>query len=299
MTPPVMLAVLTVSTAVGLGIWLVLGAFAPERRRTVENLHRGRVASPVARSLGTTSAAPPRQAALGRRLTAAPVVGLLERQYVRAGRPPDWPVDRLLAVKLLWAPVGVLLVLWAVAANASPLLTGTVLVVAVVGYFLPELLLLSRAQHREQQIQVELADTLDQLTIVVEAGVGFESALSRVAQNGHGVLAEELTRTLQDMRMGLSRRQALEDLADRTAVVDLRRFVRSLLQADAHGVSIGDVLRTQASEMRVRRRQRAEEKAQRVPVLVLMPLMLCILPVLFIVIMTPVVIDIISAFLQL
>ncbi|WP_278235999.1 type II secretion system F family protein [Isoptericola sp. AK164] len=299
MTTPVILAVLTVSLAVGLGIWLVFGAFAPERRRAVENLHRGHVATPVARSLTAPTATRPAQASLGRRLTAAPLVGLLERQYVRAGRPPDWPVDRLLTVKLLWAPVGILLVLWAVVSNASPLVTGTILVVAIVTYFLPELLLLSSAQKREQLIQIELADTLDQLTIVVEAGVGFESALSRVAQNGRGVLAEELTRTLQDMRMGLSRRQALEDLAERTAVVDLRRFVRSLLQADAHGISIGDVLRTQAAEMRVRRRQRAEEKAQRVPVLVLMPLMLCILPVLFLVIMTPVVLDIIGAFMNL
>ncbi len=301
MSPTILTAVLFVSAATALVAWLAAASMSPERRRAVANLQRGVVAAPASSSADATDAASavPAQrprASLGRALTAAPLVAMLERNYVRAGRSASWPVDRLLTLKLLWVPIGVLLVVWAVGADASPALVAVALVGAVTVYFVPDLLLLSRGQERDKRIQLELADTLDQMTIAVEAGMGFDGAMARVAENGKGALAEELTRMLQDMRMGRSRRQALEDLAGRTSVVDLGRFVRAILQADAHGISIGDVLRTQAAEMRLRRRQRAEEKAQKVPVLVLMPLMLCILPVLFIVVMTPVVIDIIGAF---
>lgn len=166
----------------------------------------------------------------------------------------------------------------------------------VVVYFLPELLLNSQGQKRNEKIQLELADTLDQMTIAVEAGLGFDSAMARAAQNGNGPLAAELARTLQDIQVGRSRRQAFEALTARTTVVDLRRFVRAVVQADAYGISIADVLRTQADEMRLKRRQRAEEKAQKLPVKVLAPLMLCILPVLFIVVMGPAVMSMVAAF---
>ncbi|MFA4841103.1 MAG: type II secretion system F family protein [Agrococcus sp.] len=193
-------------------------------------------------------------------------------------------------------PTALALLLLVVATQQQPLLVMMTLVVGVAVYFVPELLLLSRGQERDQLIQQQLADTLDQMTIAVEAGLGFDSAMTRAAANGKGALADELTRTLQDMRMGRSRRQAFEDLAARSDVVDLRRFVRAILQADAYGISIGDVLRTQAAEMRLKRRQRAEEAAQKVPVKVLMPLMLFILPVMFIVVMGPAAMDMIAAF---
>lgn len=298
MSPTILAAALLVAAATALVALLVATAVAPERRRAVANLQRGIVAvpaAPVADGASAVTVQRPR-ASLGRTLTAKPLVAMLERRHARAGRPAAWPVERLLALKMLWVPVGILLVVGAVGSDAPSALVAIALVGAVVAYFVPDLLLLSRGQEREKRIQLELADTLDQMTIAVEAGMGFDGAMARVAENGKGALAEELTRMLQDMRMGRSRRQALEDLAGRTHVVDLGRFVRAILQADAHGISIGDVLRTQAAEMRLKRRQRAEEKAQKVPVLVLMPLMLCILPVLFIVIMTPVVIDIIGAF---
>ena len=164
----------------------------------------------------------------------------------------------------------------------------------VVAYFLPELLLYSRGQERQQAIQLELADTLDQMTIAVEAGLGFESAMARAGSNGKGPLAEELVRTLQDIAVGQPRREAYLALAERTGVVDLRRFIRAVVQADAYGVSIADVLRTQAQEMRLKRRQRAEEKAMQIPVKVIFPLILCILPTLFIVLLGPAVMDIVG-----
>ena len=131
---------------------------------------------------------------------------------------------------------------------------------------------------------------------VLEAGLGFESAMARAGKNGKGPLAEELVRTLQDIAVGQPRREAYLALADRADVQDLRRFIRAVVQADAYGVSIADVLRTQAQEMRLKRRQRAEEKAMQIPVKVIFPLILCILPVLFIVLLGPAAMDIIDAF---
>ena len=168
--------------------------------------------------------------------------------------------------------------------------------VTAVAYLVPELLLYSRGQERKQAIGLELADTLDQMTIAVEAGLGFESAMARAAANGKGALAEELVRTLQDIAVGQPRRDAYLALAERTGVPDLARFIRAVVQADAYGVSIADVLRTQAQEMRLKRRQRAEEKAMQIPVKVIFPLILCILPTLFIVLLGPAVMDMVAAF---
>jgi tight adherence protein C len=157
-------------------------------------------------------------------------------------------------------------------------------------------MLYSRGQERQDAIGLELADTLDQMTIAVEAGLGFESAMARAGANGKGPLAEELVRTLQDIAVGQPRREAYLALAERTGVKDLARFIRAVVQADAYGVSIADVLRTQAQEMRLKRRQRAEEKAMQIPVKVIFPLILCILPTLFIVLLGPAVMDIVAAF---
>jgi tight adherence protein C len=120
--------------------------------------------------------------------------------------------------------------------------------------------------------------------------------MARAGRNGKGPLAEELVRTLQDIAVGQPRRDAYLALADRTGVQDLRRFIRAVVQADAYGVSIADVLRTQAQEMRLKRRQRAEEKAMQIPVKVIFPLILCILPTLFIVLLGPAVMDIVATF---
>jgi tight adherence protein C len=163
-------------------------------------------------------------------------------------------------------------------------------------YFVPDLLIYSRGQERQKKIQLELPNTLDQMLIAVEAGLGFESAMARAGQNGKGPLAEELIRTLQDMQVGRSRRDSYLALAERSNVQDLRTFVRAVVQADAYGIAIAKVLKAQAKEMRVKRRQRAEQKAMKLPVLVLFPLLLFIFPVIFIVILGPAVINIIEAF---
>jgi tight adherence protein C len=281
-----------VAGALAMVVVLLASLAQPERARTVANLHRGDIArlqeAPTPRRRSGES--------LARRLAPAAVVSLLDRQHARAGRPAAWTVDRLLTLKAIWLPSALACCGLIATLRPPPIVIVLLVVVAIVGYFVPELLLLSRGQERDQGIARALADTLDQMLIAVDAGLGFDAAMSRVAANGRGPLNDELTRTLQDVRMGRSRREAFSDLAERTRVPDLRQFVRAILQADAYGISVSDVLRTQAAEMRLKRRMRAEEAAQKVPVKVLMPLMFCILPVLFIVVLAPAVLNMIASF---
>jgi tight adherence protein C len=128
---------------------------------------------------------------------------------------------------------------------------------------------------------------MDLLTISVEAGLPFDAALSQVARNTRGPLAEELFRVLQEMQIGLARTDALRAVAERTNVAELRGFVTAMVQADTFGIPVANVLRVQARDLRVKRSQRAEEMAQKVPVKILFPLIFCILPALFIVVMGP------------
>ncbi|WP_197430022.1 type II secretion system F family protein [Auraticoccus cholistanensis] len=274
--------------------WALLAP--PERRRelALANLQRG-MARAAASTGDRTAVRTPTLLRLARRTTPAAAVRRIDRLLSRAGRPPAWPLERVLVVKIVLPVVAAALGLLYVSGAPRPLSVGLSVLVTVVAHFVPELLLHSRAQERNQQIQLELADTLDQMTIAVEAGLGFESAMARAGRNGRGPLAEELVRTLQDVQMGLSRREAYAALAARTDTPDLRRFIRAVVQADAYGISIADVLRTQAAEMRLKRRQRAEEKAMQIPVKVIFPLMLCILPVLFIVLLGPAAMDIVDA----
>lgn len=295
-TTPVVLAATCAAFAVGMAVWLIWTALDPTRRRVRENLRRAGVTL-VASADGEGQRDPGFSlASLARRTTPPAIVKTLDRQHALAGRPAAWTVEKLLALKLVWLVAAIVVSTLILLSGPPSLLVLMTLGVSVVGYFLPELLLNSEGTKRNQQIELELADTLDQMTIAVEAGLGFDSAMARAAQNGKGPLANELVRTLQDIQMGNSRRQAFEALTVRTTVVDLRRFVRAVIQADAYGVSIAGVLRTQADEMRLKRRQRAEEKAQKIPVKVLAPLMLFILPVIFIVVMGPAAINIVDSF---
>jgi tight adherence protein C len=134
------------------------------------------------------------------------------------------------------------------------------------------------------------------MLISVQAGLGFEAAMARTAQNGTGPLADEMTRTLQDMQVGRSRKEAYLAMSDRVDVPDLRSFIRAIVQADAYGIAIAKVLKVQAHEMRTKRRQRAEEHAMKIPVKILFPLIFFIFPTLFIILLGPAVMNIIAAF---
>ena len=156
-----------------------------------------------------------------------------------------------------------------------------------IGYFVPDLWLRFKASSRQDVMRKELADTLDQITISVEAGLGFEAAMARSVRNRQGPLGDELQRTLQDIQLGVPRATALKGLVDRTDVPDLRTFVHAVVQAERYGVPIARILRVQAGELREKRKQAAEERAMKVPVKIVLPLMFCILPSLFLVVMGP------------
>ncbi len=155
------------------------------------------------------------------------------------------------------------------------------------GVFGPVSRLNSRISDRRKAMERQLPDVIDLLVISVEAGLGFDAALGRVVQNVPGDLSNEFSRTLQETRVGVSRVEALRSLAERTDVDDLNSFILALIQADQFGVSIARVLRVQAEEMRIRRRQRAQEKAFKAPVKLVFPLVLFIFPALFVVILGP------------
>ena len=234
---------------------------------------------------------------IGRRITGADSADRIRRKLDLAGNPPGWSVDRVVSGKVVGAVVGLL------GGFVFSLMLGSIVVkviviigVAVVGFFSPNLYLYQRAHERSERLQRDLPDAIDLLTISVESGLGFDAAVQQVARNTEGPLAEELSRVLREMQIGQSRSDALRAFGDRTNVADVRTFVSAMVQADTFGIPIAQVLRIQSSEMRVKRRQRAEEKAQQVPVKITIPLIFCILPTLFIAVMGPAVISILESF---
>lgn len=288
----VLLAAVCVALSVPLLGWALLRGGLASAEGVRDNLLRG-LALPAgdgARRPGTSLTG------LARTLSSPGTVKRLERLLSRAGRPAIWPMERLLSAKLvLLLTFGVLGLLFVLDGPSTARVFMAVVVTAV-AWGVPDLLLLSRGQERQATITLELPDTLDQMTIAVQAGLGFEAAMARAGRTGSGPLAEELVRTLQDIQLGQSRRDAYTALAERTDSTDLRRFLRAVVQAETYGVSISEVLRVQAGEMRLKRRMRAEEKAMQIPVKVIFPLILCILPTLFIVLLGPAVMDIMKAF---
>jgi tight adherence protein C len=220
------------------------------------------------------------------RLSPAGIATTLQRRLDLAGNPSRWTPDRILAAKGLGLFIlGGLGGLYGL--RTIGLLIAGAAVAATAGFFLPDILLYNAGVKRQEKIQKALPDALDLLTVCVEAGLGFDAALAQVARNTTGPLAAEFSRVLQEMQIGKSRSQALRAMTDRTTVPELRSFVSALVQAGELGITIADVLREQAKEMRLRRRQRAEEKAQKVPVKILFPLVFCLFPSLFIVIIGP------------
>ncbi len=221
---------------------------------------------------------------LARRLSPSGFADTLQHKLDVAGNPTAFTVERVLSLKgvglLLGAGVGWLL-------GGGPLAVVLAAAFAAVGFFVPDLLVYNAGTKRQEKISRSLPDSMDLLTISVEAGLGFDAALSQVARNTDGPLAGELFRVLQEMQIGKSRAEALRSLAARTKVPELRQLVSSLVQADQFGIPVAKVLREQSKESRVKRRQAAEEKAQKVPVKIMVPLVLFIFPVIFIVILGP------------
>jgi tight adherence protein C len=251
---------------------------------SIEGYYTQRVASAIPGD--RTQKLPGWARTLALRLSPGNPASSLQRRLDKAGNPAGWTADRILALKGLGLLGGVVLgLLYGLHSPARLILA--VAAVGAVGFFLPDVLLYNSGTKRQARILAQLPDALDMLTVCVEAGLGFDGALAQVARNTTGPLAEEFARALQEMQIGRSRTDALRGMATRTTVPELRTFVSALVQAGELGVPIARVLREQASEMRIRRRQRAEEKAQEVPVKIMFPLIICIFPALLVVIVGP------------
>ena len=214
--------------------------------------------------------------------TAARLVRLLDF----AGNPAVWTVERMLALKgaglLVFAALGFV---FAGGISLPGLLAAAG--AGACGFFLPDLLVYNIGAKRQQLLRRGLSDALDMLTVCVEAGQGFDAALMQVARSITGPVAGEFARVLQEIQIGKARGEAFAAMAKRTNVEEVRTFVTALVQADRLGLPIGAVLREQASQMRLIRRQRAQAQAQKVTVKILFPLIFCIFPVLMIVVVGP------------
>lgn len=283
-------AILAVVAPLSIMTWLAFTGDRAGLRNIQANLGRGPQAA------GSSLSATGQIAALTRKMTPKGYTAWLDKQLAGAGRPKEWPLGRVIMVKPLLALAGAMLGILFVA--GKPTAGNVLLTVAVTAfaYFVPDILLRNHAQKRRQRIKLDLPDALDQMLISVQAGLGFETAMARAGQNGDGPLAEELIRTLQDIQVGRSRKDAYLAMAQRVDVPDLRSFVRAVVQADAYGIAIANVLNAQAKDMRMKRRQRAEEHAMKMPVKMLFPLIFTILPTLFIVVLGPTVMSIAEVF---
>jgi tight adherence protein C len=236
-------------------------------------------------------------ASWGRRFTPDDQAARIRRRLDLAGNPENWDVNRIIAFKVLGLIGGAILglLIGLLFQSSFSTILGLIVVSAFLGYFGPNIGLYQVGSKRTQKMARDLPDALDLLTISVESGMAFDSAVSQVARNTTGPLAEEFFRLLQEMQIGLSRSDAIRAMGERSDIPELRNFASSMVQAERLGIPVANVLRIQAGEMRTKRSQRAEEMAQKVPVKILFPLIFCILPVLFIIILGPAVISIFSS----
>jgi tight adherence protein C len=235
---------------------------------------------------------------VARRLSGSDAPERIRHRLEVAGNPEGWTVERVQAGKVIGAIAMFLIsfTLTGVMGAHFPMREVFIAGGTLIGWFGPNFYLYQRVYERSLIMGRSLPDAIDLMTISVESGLAFDAAIQQVARNTTGPLADEFSRVLREMQIGQGRAQALRGLADRTNVDDVRSFVTAMVQADSFGIPIANVLRVQSSEMRIKRRQRAEEKAQKVPVKMTVPLIFCILPCLFIAVMGPAVIHIMDSF---
>jgi tight adherence protein C len=235
-----------------------------------------------------------RSRALAARLSPAGSPERLARLLDRAGNPGNWTVERVMGAKGSGLILGVVLGLFLGGFHVRGLLYAAAGGAGL--FFVPDLLVYNAGLRRQQELRKGMADALDMLTVCVEAGQGFDGALLQVARAVTGPIAGEFARVLSEIQIGKSRAEAFGSLGERTTAPEVKNFVSALVQADRLGLPIANVLREQSREMRMVRRQRAEEKAQKVPVKIIFPMLLCIFPAMFIVIIGPGAIRMIETF---
>ncbi|WP_433829945.1 type II secretion system F family protein [Actinoplanes sp. CA-015351] len=221
----------------------------------------------------------------------------LIRGLDRAGNPPDWPLTKVIRMRPI-AAAGLAMFCSALGDTWKGDPGSVIGAIAgfVGGCLLPQLLVNNAGVKRQELVQRSLPDVMDALVIGVEAGLGLDSAMDQVARTMRGPMADEMHRVLQEMRLGVSRTVALRSLSGRTTVRDLKRLVTALVQAGDLGISVAPILREHAQDQRVRRRQRAEEQAQKIPVKLLFPVLFCMFPAIFVIIIGPAVLELSGAF---
>ena len=239
-------------------------------------------------------------ARVARRVTPLDARDRLTHKLLLAGSPAGWDAERVMAFKIIGMVAGLVLGL-AIGTYTGLSPTVSILIAGLftfAGFVAPDSIVNGRVDDRQREILRTLSDTLDLLTISVEAGLSLNASISQVVQNVPGVLSQEFARMLQEIQLGVPRSDAFRHLAERTDVDELNAFALAMVQADVFGVSIAGVLRTQAEQLRIKRRQRAEAKAQQIPVKIVFPLILCVLPSLFVVIVGPGAIRIVTSILS-
>ncbi|HET9852724.1 MAG TPA: type II secretion system F family protein [Candidatus Limnocylindrales bacterium] len=223
------------------------------------------------------------------RITSSSFTERTEKRLAMAGNPGDMKVADWLGIKAIGAGVGagILFILFGIL--AGNLVQGMLLALVGlgIGYMGPEFWLGGRVKKRQKAILLQIPDALDLLTISVRAGLGFDAALGKVVEKMKGPLVDEFRRALAEVRVGKARREALRDIVPRTEVQPLTNFIGAIIQAEQLGVSISKVLQVQSEQLRIERRQRAEEQAAKAPIKMLFPLVGCIFPSLFVVILGP------------
>lgn len=308
MNPALLLPIILIGVAVGGAFFYV--ATRLEDRQVVRNSLRQLDGYEVENQRDAELLAPLKERAvmpvlqgltsLGRRLTPMGYIDKVRQKFVYTGDSTADAVDRFLAVRAVTAIAAVVVFACFFVFGLTPFegmantsIGALLVLVLVVG---PDAKLNRRIEARQHEIQLQLPDVLDLLTISVEAGLGFEQAVDRVIVSVPGTISDEFSRMLGEVRAGASRADAMRAMDERCNVAELRSFVLAILQADTFGVSIGRVLRAQSEEMRIKRRQLAQEKAQKAPIKMLIPMVFCIFPALFVVVLGPAALNIKEAF---
>jgi tight adherence protein C len=235
---------------------------------------------------------------VARRVTPVDARERIEKKLLLAGSPTGWDAERVLAFKIIGAVSGFILsiVLFQIVSLSPFLQIISTALLTFVGFIAPDSIVNGQVEDRKKEILKTLSDTLDLLTISVEAGLSLNAAIAMVVRNVPGVLSSEFARMLQEIQLGVPRSDAFRHLSERTDVEELNAFALAMVQADVFGVSIASVLRTQAAQLRIKRRQAIEARAAQTPVKIVFPLILCVLPALFVVIVGPGAIQIFQSF---
>jgi tight adherence protein C len=232
------------------------------------------------------------------RFTPQKAIQSTARQMELAGNP--WPIDpaTFLAIRFILGVVIGGLTIWTFGGSPTWSSTDKAMLIGggtIGGFWLPQIMLSSRVTRRQKEIRNAMPDALDLLTICVEAGLGFDAAISKVSEKWENELSLAFARVIREIQLGKVRRDALKDMSDRLGIAEMTSFIAAIIQSEQLGVSLGKVLRIQSDQMRLKRRQRAEEEAHKAPIKMLIPMALLIFPSILIIILTPAVMQIMGS----